>query len=145
MGGPEKGLCVDEVDSRGVYEGLASESVESAALAFESIDDIHGGDGLPLGVLGVGDGIADDILQENLQHSAGLLIDESGDALDTPSAGQTSDGGFGDALDVVPEHLPVPLSASFPQTLPSFTATRHGDSSVLLRRTEMDLLPALLL
>lgn len=122
----------------GVYEGLSSESVESAPLAFESIDDIHGGDGLPLGVLGVGDGIADDILQENLQHSAGLLIDESGDALDTPSAGQTSDGGFGDALDVVPEHLPVPLGASFPQTLPSFTAARHNYSSLLLRRTETD-------
>ena len=33
----------------------ASESVESASLALESIDDIEGGDCLPLGMLTVGD------------------------------------------------------------------------------------------
>ena len=40
---------------------LTSESVESSALSFQSIDDIHSGDGLSLGVLGVGDSITDDI------------------------------------------------------------------------------------
>jgi hypothetical protein len=34
------------------------------ALAFQSIDDVHGSDGLSLGVLCVGDGIADDIFKE---------------------------------------------------------------------------------
>ena len=38
-------------------ESLTSESVEGTSLAFKSIDDIHGGDSLPLGMLGVGDGI----------------------------------------------------------------------------------------
>ena len=31
----------------------------------------------------------------------GLLVDESGDTLDTTTAGQTMDGGLGDTLDVV--------------------------------------------
>ena len=37
-------------------ENLTAETVQSAALAFQSIDDIHSGDGLALGVLRVGDG-----------------------------------------------------------------------------------------
>ena len=40
---------------------LTAESVEGTALALQSVDDIHGGDGLSLGVLGVGDSITDDI------------------------------------------------------------------------------------
>jgi len=55
---------------------LTSETVEGATLALEGVDDIHGGDGLPLGVLGVGDGVTDDVLQEDLQDSTGLLVDE---------------------------------------------------------------------
>ena len=47
-------------------ESLTSESVEGTSLAFQGIDDIHGGDSLPLGMLGVGDSITDDILQEHL-------------------------------------------------------------------------------
>ena len=53
----------------GVVEGsnsLTTKSVESTALTLQSVDYIHGGYGLSLGVLGVGDGITDDILQEHL-------------------------------------------------------------------------------
>lgn len=39
-----------------------SESIESAPLAFESIEDIHDGEGLPLAMLRVGAGIANYIL-----------------------------------------------------------------------------------
>ena len=88
---------------------LTSESVESASLPLESIDHIHGGDGLPLGVLGVGDGIPDDVLEEDLENSTGLLVDESGDTLDSSTTRQPPDGGLGDALDVVPQHLTVTL------------------------------------
>ena len=77
-------------------KSLASESVEGASLPLEGIHHIHGGDGLPLGVLGVGDGVPDDVLQEDLQYSASLLVDESGNPLDASSAGQPPDGGFGD-------------------------------------------------
>ena len=42
----------------------ASEAVESSPLPLESVDDVHGSDSLPLGVLGVGHSVTDDILQE---------------------------------------------------------------------------------
>ena len=74
---------------------LAAEAVQGAALALERVDDIHGGDGLPACVLGVGDGIADDSLKEDLEDATGLLVDEAGDALDTTTASETADGGLG--------------------------------------------------
>ena len=69
-------------------KSLTSESVEGASLPLEGIDHIHSGDGFPLGVFGVGDGIPDDVLQEDLQHSASLLVNESGYPLDASSPGQ---------------------------------------------------------
>ena len=107
------------------YGCLAAEAVEGAALALERVDDIHGGDGLPAGVLGVRDRIADDVLKENLEHTAGLLIDEAADALDATTTGETADSRLGDPLDVVPEHLAVALGASLPESLASFSASRH--------------------
>ena len=106
-------------------ENLTSESVEGASLPLESIDHIHGGDGLPLGVLGVGDGIPDDVLEEDLENSTGLLVDESGDTLDSTTTRQPPDGGLGDALDVVSQHLTVTLGASLSQSLSSFATSGH--------------------
>ena len=91
---------------------LTSESVEGTSLPLEGIDNIHGSNGLPLGVFGVGDSVPDDVLEEHLEDTSGLLIDEARDTLDTTTACQTADGGLGDALDVVPEHLTVTLSTS---------------------------------
>ena len=107
-------------------ECLAAEAVEGLALALEGVDDIHGGDGLPASVLGVGDGITDDVLKEDLEHTAGLLVDEAGDALDATPACQPADGGLGDALDVVPEDLAVPLGAALAESLSSFSASWGG-------------------
>ena len=45
---------------------LSTETVQSAALSLESVDDVEGGDGLSLGVLGVGDGVSDDAFEEGL-------------------------------------------------------------------------------
>ena len=53
---------------------LTSESVQGASLPLEGIDDIHGGDGLPLGMLGVGDGVPDHVLKEDLEDATGLLV-----------------------------------------------------------------------
>ncbi len=108
---------------------LTAEAVESAALSLESVDDVHGGDGLALGVFGVGDSVTDDVLEEHLEHTAGLLVDEAGDPLDATTASQTADGGLGDALDVVTQHLAMTLGATFPQTLSSFATTRHVEES----------------
>ena len=74
---------------------------------------IEGGDGLPLGVLSVCDRVADDlklrvrvrtetvaettyVLKEDLEDTAGLLVDETGDTLHTTTTRETTDGGLGD-------------------------------------------------
>jgi len=59
-----KGTVCFRVVTRGVThtDSLTAESVQSTSLPLQSVDHIHGGDGLPLGMLGVGDGIPDDVL-----------------------------------------------------------------------------------
>ena len=99
---------------------LAAEAVEGAALALEGVDDVHGGDGLAAGVLGVGHGVTDHVLEEHLEHAAGLLVDEARDALDATTAREAADGGLGDALDVVAQHLAVALGAALAESLASF-------------------------
>ena len=94
-------------------------------MTLEGIDDVHGGDGLPLGVLGVGDGISDDILKEDLEDATGLFIDEAGDTLDTTTASETANGRLGDTLDVITQHFAMTLGASLSEALSSFAASRH--------------------
>jgi len=53
---------------------LATETIEGAALALESIDNVERCDGLALRVLSVGDGITDDTLEEGLENATGLLV-----------------------------------------------------------------------
>ena len=104
---------------------LAAEAVEGAALALERVDDVHGCDGLAAGVLRVGDGVADDVLEEDLEHAAGLLIDQPGDALHAAPPRQPPDRRLRDALDVVAEHLPVTLRAALPEPLAALAPARH--------------------
>ena len=47
---------------------LSTESVEGPPLPLEGVDHIHGSHGLPLGMLGVGHGVPDDVLQEHLRE-----------------------------------------------------------------------------
>jgi hypothetical protein len=61
--------------------GLTTETIQSTALAFESIDDIEGGNGLALGVLSVGDSVTNNALEEGLQNTTGLFVDHCNDAL----------------------------------------------------------------
>ena len=77
----------------------AAEAVEGAALSLESVDNVEGGDGLSLGVFSVGHGVTDDVLEEGAEDGAGLLVDVGGDSLDTTTAGESADGGLGDAHD----------------------------------------------
>jgi len=126
-----EGPLREEGEVRAGY--LSAETVEGASLALEGVDDIEGGDGLALGVLGVGDGITDDVLEEDLEDGAGLLVDEAGDTLDTTTTGETTDGGLGDTLDVVAKNLAVALGTTLSETLSTFTAARHDVSCVLLR------------
>jgi hypothetical protein len=145
---------------------LCAETVEGPALSLERVNDIERGDGLPLGVLSVGDRVADDVLElsecqqefgsppprniagthEDLEDTSGLLVDESGDTLDTTSSRQTADSGLGDTpgesvsegnilvryiravhhlLDVVSQHLPVALRTALAETLAALSSSGH--------------------
>ena len=105
---------------------LTSEAVESSALSLEGVDDVEGSDCLSAGMLGVGHRVSNDVLQKDLQNASGLLVDETADALDATSSGETADGGFGDALDVIAENLAVALGASLPETLSSLSSSGHA-------------------
>jgi hypothetical protein len=81
-------------------------------LAFQGINDIHGGDCLPLGVLSVGDSVPNDVFKEDLEDSSGLLVDQSGDSLHSTTTSQTTNGWFGDTLDVVTKDFSMALGTS---------------------------------
>lgn len=44
----------------------------------------------------VGDRITDNVLQEDLEHTTGFFVDETGDTLHTTTTGETTDSGFCD-------------------------------------------------
>ena len=98
---------------------------KSPALSLKGVDDVERCDSLSLGVLSVGDGVANDRLEEELEDTAGLLVDESGDSLDSSTAGETADGRLGDSLDVVAKYLAVALGSSLAESLSSFTSSGH--------------------
>jgi len=94
-------------------------------LSFEGIDDVHGSDGLPLGVFSVGDGISDDVLKEDLEDTSSLLVDETGDSLHSTSSCQPTDSGLRDSLDVITQDLSVPLGTPLSKSLSSFASASH--------------------
>jgi len=59
-------MMVDGSSSDSISRCLTTETIQSTALALQSIDDIEGGDSLALGVLGVCDSITDDTFEEGL-------------------------------------------------------------------------------
>lgn len=107
--------------------GLASETVQGATLTLQRVHDVHRCNGLALGVFGVGDRITDHILQEYFQHATSFLVDQARDTLHSSTAGQTTDGRLGDALDVIAQHFPMTLGSSFTQTFASLSASSHVD------------------
>jgi len=112
---------------------LSTESVQSTTLAFQCVDDIHGCDRLSLGVLRVGDCITDDVLKEDLQDTASLLVDQTRDTLDTTSTCKTTDGWLRDTLDVITKNFPVSLGASFFVFIQNKHGSHAGDSLGLNR------------
>ena len=57
------------------------------------------------------------VFQEAFENTTGLLVDQTRDTLDTASTSETTDGGLGDALDVVAQDLAVTLCATLSETL----------------------------
>ena len=83
----------------------AAETVEGSALSLESVDDVESSDSLSLGVFGVHNGVADDVLEEGSENSAGLLVDVGRDSLHTTSSCESADSRLGDAEDALTESL----------------------------------------
>ena len=95
-------------------------------MSLEGVDHIKSGNGLSLGVLSVGDGVSDDVLEEGPEYISSLFVDEGGDSLDTTSSGQSSDGGFGDAEDCFLEgFLGVSLGSDFTVAFSNFASSNH--------------------
>ena len=105
--------------------GLSTESVKGLSLSLEGVDDVHGSDGLTAGVLGVGDRVTDDVLEEDLKDSTGFFVDQSRDTLDTTSTRKTTDSGLGNTLDVITKDLSVTLGSSLSESFSSFSSARH--------------------
>ena len=104
---------------------LAAEAVEGAALALERVDDVSGNKRHAERVFAIAACITDDVLEEDLEDTPGLFVDQTGDPLDATSASQPPDGRLGDALDVVPKDLPVTLGAALAESFTSFSSSRH--------------------
>merc|ERR1719249_616661 len=108
---------------------LSSKAIEGPTLPLQCVYHVHGSHSLPLGMLCVGHSISDDILQENLENTPGLLVDETTDALDTPPSCEAPDCRLCNALDVVPQHLAMSLGTTFAQALTTFASSSHGRST----------------
>merc|ERR1719247_3065851 len=100
-------------------------AVQGATLSLQGIHNIHGSDSLPLGMLGVGDGVPDHVLKEHFQDTPGLLVNEARDPFHTTPPSQPPDSRLGDPLDVVSQNLAVPLGTPLAQTLASLSSTSH--------------------
>ena len=101
---------------------LTPESVQGAALTLEGVHNIHGCDSLALGVLSVGDSVTDNVLKEDLEDTAGLLVDKTRDTLDSTTTGETTDGGLGNTLDVITQNLAMTLGASLSESFASLSS-----------------------
>ena len=88
------------------------EAIDRATALAEGGDDVLDGDGLVLGVLGVGGGIADDGVDEAAEDVADLTVDGASDALDATTAGEAADGALRDGRGVRLEDLLDALSGT---------------------------------
>ena len=92
-------------------------TVERTALALQRVNHVERRDRLALGVFRVGNRVADDALEEQLEHAARLVVDQARDTLHTATARQAADGRLRNALDVVAQDLAVALGAALTKTL----------------------------
>merc|ERR1719377_305259 len=91
----------------------AAEAVDGAALALQRVDHVECCHGFPPRMFGVGDRVTENVLQERLQDTSRLIVDQRTDPLDATAASQTTDGWLGDAIDVVSHHLSGTCCAAF--------------------------------
>ena len=113
-----------------IPSGSIPKTVKRPAPATERKHHVVGGDGPATSMLGVGDGVADDVGDEVLEHRAGLLVHESGQALDPSAASEATDGGARYPLDVVAQNLAVALGPSLAEAFAAFALSKHRDHCV---------------
>src|SRR5690606_11100991 len=94
-------------------------------LALEGIDDVHGSHGLTTSMLGVGDGITNDVLEEDFEDTTSLFINETRDTLHTTTASKTTNRRLGDTLDGIADNLAMALSTTLSKSFTTFTTSRH--------------------
>ena len=63
-----------------------TEAVQRATLAFQRINDVHGGDRLAFGVLSVRNCITNDVFQEDLQNATCFLVDKATDTFSSTTS-----------------------------------------------------------
>ncbi|XP_063963140.1 uncharacterized protein LOC135156043 [Lytechinus pictus] len=105
-------LLVDET----TLEDRRNREMEGKSLPLQGLEDVHGGDGLPLVTLAVGDSITDDILEENLEDTTCLLVNETTHVLNTTMASKITDGWLGKSV-MYPRHAyEAPNQTEFDRT-----------------------------
>ena len=80
-------------------------------------------------MLSVGDRVADNALEEELEHATRLVVDQTRDTLHTATARQAADGRLRNALDVVAQDLAVALRTALAEALAAL-ATWSADTHV---------------
>ena len=63
-------------------------------------------------------------LEEDLQHTTGLFVDQARNTLDTTTTRETTDSGLGDTLDVVAQDLAVTLGSALAEALATLSTWR---------------------
>ncbi|GFR07993.1 hypothetical protein TNCT_470241 [Trichonephila clavata] len=56
--------------------------------------------------------------QEHFQDTASFLVNQTGNTFHSTTSGQTPNSRLRDTLDVITEHLTMPLGTPFPNSLP---------------------------
>ena len=78
-------------------------------------------------MLGVVNGVADNVLHEGSEDVSGLLVDKGGDSLDTTAACKSADRRLSDSEDgLLEELLSVSLCADLAVALAYFTYSSHS-------------------
>jgi hypothetical protein len=98
------------------------ESIQGHAALLERVHDVEGAHQFAVSVLGLNHGVGADALQQILEDSADLLVDQTGDALYSSSARKSADRGLCDANDVVSQDRPVAFRAALAHSLGSLSA-----------------------
>ena len=103
----------------------ATEAVQGLSLAFQRVDNVERSDSLAASVFSVCHGIANDILQKDLQNSTRFLVYEAADSLDSSPSGEPADGGLCNAVDIIAQDLAMALGAGLAESFSAFPASTH--------------------